>query len=115
MSTQVSNSGSPNDELDLGQLFSLIKKAFLGVFKFFLRFFVYVQNNIVWLAVLGIVGAALGFGLNIISTQKLKTEVIVVPNLESKRYLLNTIEEINANIRADNKEFFDSLNIALAD
>ncbi len=109
MSTQVSNSGSPNDELDLGQLFSLFKKAFLDVFKFFLRFFVYVRNNIVWLAVLGIVGAALGFGLNKISTKKLKTEVIVSPNFDSKNYLYDAVDEINGKIKAKDTAFFATM------
>ncbi|MBT8236293.1 MAG: hypothetical protein KJO04_08875 [Bacteroidia bacterium] len=115
MSTQVSNSGSPNDELDLGQLSSLFKKAFLGVFKFFLRFFVYVRNNIVWLAVLGIVGAALGFGLNKISTKKLKTEVIVSPNLESKKYLYDAVNELNGKIQAKDTAFFTSLGLGETD
>ena len=109
MSTQVSNSGSPNDELDLGQLFSLFKKAFLDVFKFFLRFFVYVRNNIIWLAVLGIVGAALGFGLNKISTKKLKTEVIVSPNFDSKNYLYDAVDEINGKIKAKDTAFFATM------
>ncbi len=111
MSTHASNSGSPNDEIDLGQLFALIKKGFLGVFKFFLRFFVYVRNNIVWLAVLGIVGAALGFGLNKISTRKLKTEVIVSPNLESKKYLYDAVNELNGKIKAKDTTFFAFLGL----
>lgn len=111
MSTHASNSGSPNDEIDLGQLFALIKKGFLGVFKFFLRLFIYVRNNFVWLAVLGIVGAALGFGLNKISTQKLKTEVIVNPNLESKNYLYDAVDEINGKIKAKDTAFFATMGL----
>ncbi|NND15973.1 MAG: hypothetical protein HKN89_06575 [Eudoraea sp.] len=112
MSTHVSNSsGSPNDELDLGQLFALIKQAFLGVFKFFLRFFLYGRKNFIWLAVLAIVGAALGFGLSKISSEKLKTEVIVSPNLESKNYLYDVVNEINGKIKSKDTVFFASLSI----
>lgn len=112
MSTDVSNSsGSPNDELDLGQLFTLVRKAFLGVFKFFLRLFVYARKNIVWLAVLGIVGAGLGFGLKNISSEKLKTEVLVSPKLETKHYLYDVISEINAKIKSQDTVFFSSLGI----
>ncbi|MDH3697150.1 MAG: hypothetical protein OEQ81_00695 [Flavobacteriaceae bacterium] len=112
MSTDISNSpGSPNDELDLGQLFTLIKKGFLGVFKFFLRLFVYVRNNIIWLIVLSILGAALGIGLNKISARKLKTEVIVSPNLKSKNYLYDAVNEINGKIKAKDTAFFASLDV----
>lgn len=112
MSTHVSNSsGSPNDELDLGQLLTLVKKTFLGVFKFFLRVYVYIRKNIIWLVVLGLVGAGLGYGLNKISVTKLKTEVIVSPNLDSKNYLYDVINEINGKIKAKDTTFFAQLNI----
>ena len=115
MSTHPSNSGSPNDEIDLGQLFALIKQGFFGAFKVFLRAYRYIRKNSLILLILGIVGAALGYGLTKITSQKLKTDVIVLPNLESKRYLLNTIEEIKANIKAPNEAFFESLGIPVAD
>jgi hypothetical protein len=63
------------------------------------------------LAALIIVGALIGFGLNQLTSQKLKTEVIVKPNLESKNYLYDVVAEIQANIKAKDTVFFREMGI----
>ena len=99
------------DEMDLGQVFSLIGKGLTNLFKSFLRLFVYVRSNILLLAILAIVGLAIGYGMTKIISEKLKTEVIVSPNLESKHYLYDAVAEINGKIRSKDSEFFGSLGI----
>ncbi len=63
------------------------------------------------MVVLAILGALTGFGLNQIVSKKMKTEVIVSPNLESKNYLYDVVAELQANIIAKDTVFFKSLGI----
>lgn len=100
-----------SDEIDLGQLFKMIGQGLNNIFRAFLRFFLYISRNIIKLGILVIIGLAIGFGLNQISTKKQKTEVIVKPNLESKGYLYDVVNEIQANLRTKDSSFFSSLNI----
>lgn len=100
-----------SDEIDLGQLFQLIGKGLNRVFIGFLRFFLYLKKNIFILLGLILIGFAVGFGLKQITSEKMKTEVIVRPNIESKDYLYDVVAEIQANVKAKNKAFFDSLEI----
>ncbi len=100
-----------SDEIDLGQLFQLIGRGFNAVFRFFLRVFLYLKKNIFILIGLVVVGLAIGYGLNKIISKKLKTEVIVKPQMESKNYLYDVINEIQANIKAKDTVFFKSIGI----
>ena len=102
-----------SDEIDLGQLFQLIGKAFNRVFKVFLGFFLYIKKNIFILGGLVVIGVAAGYGLNQITTDLMKTEVIVKPNLESRNYLYEIVDEIQANILAKDTLFFNNLGISI--
>lgn len=100
-----------SDEIDLGQLFQLIGRGFNALFRFFLRIFLYLKKNILILGGLVLLGLAIGYGLNKIISKKLKTEVIVKPQLESKNYLYDVIDEIQANIGARDTLFFKEMGI----
>jgi len=116
MENQVPPNANPqSDEIDLGQLFQMIGRGFKSLFKAFLRFFVYIKRSIIKLGILGILGLVIGFGLNQIVSKKLKTEVIVKPNLESKNYLYDVVNEIQANVKAKNDAFFEELEINVED
>lgn len=106
---QTTNETSSNDEIDLGQFLKMIGKGFNNVFNWFLRIFLYLKKNFLILFGLAAAGAILGFGLNQIVTDKLKTEVIVKPNLESKDYLYDVVNEIQANIIAGDTVFFNKI------
>ena len=110
MEGNKSNSNS-SDEIDLGQLFQLIGRGFNSIFRFILRVFLYLKKNIFVLIGLVLVGLAIGYGLNKIITKKLKLEVIVKPQIESKNYLYDAIDEIQANIEAKDTSFFKSIDI----
>jgi hypothetical protein len=73
--------------------------------------FLYLKKNILILIGLVIVGLAIGFGLNRITSKKLKTEIIVKPQLESKNYLYDVIGEIQSNISAQDTLFFKNIGI----
>lgn len=109
---QTSDNTSSNDEIDLGQLFKMIGNGFRNLFNRFLRVFLYFKKNFLILISLAIAGAIIGFSLNQIDTDKLKTEVIVKPNLESKDYLYDVVKEIQANIKAGDTIFLKKIGFA---
>ena len=102
---------SNSDEIDLGQLFQLIGRGFNSIFRFILRVFLYLKKNILILIGLVILGLAIGYGLNKIISKRLKMEVIVKPQIESKNYLYDAIDEIQANIEAKDTLFFKSIGL----
>lgn len=106
---QTPQSTSSNDEIDLGQLFNMIGRGFKNVFNWFLRGFLYFKKNFLILLGLAVIGAILGFGLNQIVSEKFKTEVIVKPNFESKDYLYDVVNEIQARIKSGDTVFFDAI------
>jgi len=89
----------------------MVKIGCNNLFLLFLDVYTYLRKNIFILTGLVIVGLAAGYGLNQIISKKLKTEVIVKPNLESKNYLYDVVKEIQANIEAEDSVFFNNLNI----
>ncbi|MDV7137594.1 hypothetical protein R3X28_01835 [Maribacter sp. TH_r10] len=105
------NNTNSSDEIDLGQLFQLIGKGFNSVFRSFLRVFLYLKKNALILLGLIVLGIAIGFGLNQILSKKMKTEVIVKPNLDSRNYLYEVVDEIQSNIKAKDTLFFMDLGI----
>tara|TARA_R110002126_G_scaffold54863_2_gene148122 strand:- start:52 stop:1044 length:993 start_codon:yes stop_codon:yes gene_type:complete len=108
---QSPNTQNSSDEIDLGQLFKLIGRGFNAIFLFFLRVFLYLKKNFFILVGLVILGFGVGYVLSKIITKRFKTEVIVKPQFESKNYLYNAIDEIQANIEAKDTLFFKSIGI----
>ena len=106
---QTPQTTSSNEEIDLGQLFNMIGRGFKNLFNWFLRVFLYFKKNFLVLFVLAIAGAILGLGLNQIISEKLKTEVIVKPNFESKDYLYDVVNEIQAKIKSGDTIFFNAI------
>ncbi len=109
------NTQPGSDEIDLGQLFRMIGRGFDRVFKAFLRLFLYLKRKALWLIGAVIIGLAIGLFLNLSVDKRLKTEVIVKPNFESKDYLYDIIEEIQANIVARDTQFLSKLGVDIAE
>lgn len=114
-SNQSPDKQNSSEEIDLGQLFQLIGRGFNSVFLFFLSIYSYLKSNILILITLVIVGFGLGFGLNKLTTKKLKTEIIVKPQFESKNYLYDVIEEIQSNISSKDTVYFNNIGIKNVD
>jgi hypothetical protein len=106
MSNNPSNNQNQSDEIDLGQLFTMIGKGFNSFFKGLLFVFVYLRKNIFWLGGLVIAGAVWGYILNQLVDEKQQLDVIVTPNLETKSYLYDAVAEIQAEIKAKDTAFF---------
>ncbi|UJH69049.1 hypothetical protein [Allomuricauda sp. SCSIO 65647] len=115
MAENSKNTSNNSDEIDFGQLFKIIGGFFQSLFNSFLRFFLYIRRNLVVLIALGVLGIAGGFALKQIVSERMKIEVIVRPNLESQEYLYDVVDEIQANIKAENQVFFDEMNINVDD
>lgn len=110
MADQPTNNNT-SDEIDLRQLFQMLGKGFNKIGIAFLRLFLYLKKNALILGILVAVGVGLGYGLNQISRDKMKIEVIVKPNLESKDYLYDVVAEIESNIRAKDSVFFKNIGV----
>ncbi|MDT7828919.1 hypothetical protein RQM65_09625 [Pricia sp. S334] len=104
-----------SDEIDLGRLLNIINRGFNRLFRGFLLLFLYLKKNIFWLLGLVALGLVIGVLLNSTIDKKLKTEVIVKPNFESKNYLYDVVEEIQANIVAKDTQALNKLGVDIAD
>lgn len=102
-----------SDEIDLGQLFQMIGKGVNSIFRSLLRIFLYFKKNMVILIGLAVIGAGIGYGLSKIVSKKLKIEVIVKPQMDSKNYLYDVIDEIQANLKNKDSVFFKSIGMEL--
>ncbi len=102
---------SQSDEIDLGQLLNMIKKAFASIFKWWLRVFIYLRKNAIKLGILIVIGAVVGFGLKQLTSRSLKVDVIVKPNGDSVDYLYDVVEEISTNLKVQDTAFFNALEI----
>ena len=110
---QTPKNTSSSDEIDLGQLFQMIGNGFQRIFKALLRTFLYLKKNAIVLGGLIVLGAAIGIGLNQFVDKKMKIEVIVKPNLDSRNYLYEVVNEIQSNIIAKDTLFFKDLGISV--
>lgn len=109
------NAPHSSDEIDLGQLFKMIRRGFKAIFIAFLHVFLYLKNNFVKLAILLFIGFAMGFALKFLITNQMKTELIVRPNFDSKDYLYNVVDEIEANLKVKDTSFFRELGIVVSE
>lgn len=107
----MSNSTNPtppsqNEEVDLGQLFTLIGNAFnrlfsfvgsifTTLFTFLINLLVAVRRNIIGFLIAGVVGGSIGLVKHIYSPIVYEGTLVVAPNFESSRQLYNNIAYYN--------------------
>lgn len=100
-----------SEEVDLGQLFKLIGNAFDRFFKFIVSIFkcifgviilflLFLQKNFIKLVIVGVVGVAIGFYLDITIKPKYVSTMVVEPNFHSVQQLYNNIDFYNELARA---------------
>ncbi|SDD72305.1 hypothetical protein SAMN05421636_101512 [Pricia antarctica] len=109
------NTQPESDEIDLGRLLNMVGRGFESLFEGFLLLFLYLKKQIFWLLGLILLGLAIGFLLNSTVDKQLKTEVIVKPNFESKDYLYDVVDEIQANIVAKDTQFLNNIGVDISD
>lgn len=105
------NHNDPNTEIDLAQVSAKVKGYFTRVNDSFFDWILFIKRNIIAIAVIVILGAALGFYMD--SGPKLYSQkVIVHPNFESVDYLYEAVDEINMKIKQRDSVFLKSIGIA---
>jgi len=109
----MSEHSSPKaaDEIDLGQLFAMVKDGFKKLGNIVLHIFLFFKKNLFILLGLILLGVGISFALKQFTSKKLKSELIIRPNFESTDYLVDAVEEIKTNLATNNKSFFESIEI----
>ncbi|WP_350286756.1 hypothetical protein [uncultured Croceitalea sp.] len=118
--TNQSDNTQNSDEIDLGQLFQLIGRAFQklfnfiggifrGIFHILILFLLFIQKNFVVLSIALVVGVIGGYVLDTIKTEKYVSRMVVEPNFNSVQQLYNNIDFYNDLAKAE-----DSIALAQA-
>ncbi|WP_445453402.1 hypothetical protein [Flavobacterium sp. 25HG05S-40] len=93
----ASSQNNDNQEIDLSQISKKIGIFFENISTKIFRMFLFFKRNILWVGVLVIVGAGLGFYLD--KTQKVyDNEIIVSPNFASGDYMYSKVQLIDSKI-----------------
>mgnify|MGYP000318396158 FL=1 len=103
MSTNHNNN---EEEVDLGSLFKIIGRGFQNLFNFignifksifhaFILILIFLKDNIVKIGIAAIIGFAIGVFIEVISSDKYESEMLVKPNFKSANQLYNNINYYN--------------------
>lgn len=95
-----------SEEVDLGQLFKLIGKAFdrffrfiasifIGIFRIVILFLLFLQKHFIKLAIIGIVGLAIGIYMDMNKETSYVSKMVVEPNFNSVQQLYNNVDFFN--------------------
>ncbi|TMU55062.1 hypothetical protein [Flagellimonas algicola] len=122
MAEQPVNNNS-SDEIDLGQLFQMIGRAFerffsfigsifKGIFHLVILLLLFVQKNFIVLSAAVLVGAVAGYFLDKSLPEKYVSKMVVEPNFNSVQQLYNNIDFYNDLAKAqDSTTLATALNI----
>ena len=95
MSTTPKN--TDNQDIDLSEISIKIRRFFENISTAIFRGFLFFRRNILWVGILFIIGAGLGFYLDK-TTKVYDNEIIVSPNFGSVDYLYAKIDLISSKI-----------------
>ena len=104
-----------NEEIDLGDLFRLLKKGVQYILNLFLRFVAFILRHAIVLAVLIIIGAIAGYFLQNNSVKRVKTEMIIASNFGSSEYVFNSVNQISYQINYKDTLALEKLGIPLGE
>jgi len=96
MSTNTQN--NDNQEIDLSQVSRKIGDFFEGISTKIFRAILFFKRNIVWVGILFVLGAGLGFYLDK-TTKVYEHQIVVTPNFGSVDYLYAKIELLESKIK----------------
>ena len=106
MAENQTNNNNSSDEIDLGQLFELIGRAFQKLFNFIasifkglfhslILFLLFLQKHFLILAITVVLGVVGGYFLDKYKTPKYISRMVVEPNFNSAQQLYNNIDFYN--------------------
>tara|TARA_B110000114_G_C15077945_1_gene392696 strand:+ start:19 stop:993 length:975 start_codon:yes stop_codon:yes gene_type:complete len=93
------------EEIDLGYFFKQISNFFKGIVKLGFMILTFFKKQIIWIALLIIAGAVLGYFMEKNSSPMYQNKVVLIPNFESADYLYNKVAEINFKIKQKDSAF----------
>lgn len=102
------NTNPQDQEIDLGQIGTVIKNFFYGVVNTIFDFIFFVKNKIIIIGGLFVVGVVLAF---LLDSKIYYHEVAVIPNFDSNEYLYKKIEQVDTKLREKDAAFFNELGI----
>ncbi|MES2487340.1 MAG: hypothetical protein V4581_15510 [Bacteroidota bacterium] len=104
------NEQDNNKEVDLTQISRQMKRYYARANDSLFDGILFIQRNIILLAVIIITGAGLGVYLDS-GTKTYSHKVFVIPNFESVNYLYEEVEHLNSKIAEGDSIYFKSLGI----
>ena len=93
------------EEIDLGYFFKQISNFFKGIVKLGFMILTFFKKQIIWIALLIIAGAVLGYFMEKNSSPMYQNKVVLIPNFESADYLYNKVDDINFKIKQKDSAF----------
>lgn len=91
-------SNQENQDIDMTMVFKNIGQGYENFLSWIFRGFLFVKRNIIIIAILFIIGAGLGYFLDI-NSKRYENKIIVSPNFGSTDYLYSKIDLINSKIK----------------
>jgi len=112
MSDNLPTQQQGSDEVDLGQLFKLIGKAFdrfyrfiksifVGLFHLLMSLLLFIQKHLIKLAIAGVLGLGLGYFFDTKTDTVYESQMVVEPNFNSVQQLYNNISYYNELAKAN--------------
>ena len=100
-----------NEEIDLGDLFKLLKKGFEKLGNLLLRFIAFLLRNAIVLIILIIIGAVAGYFLQKKASSFVKTEMIVASDFGSAEYLFKSVKELQYKLKTQDEATIEKLGV----
>jgi hypothetical protein len=93
------------EEIDLGYFFKQITNFFKGIVNLGFMMLSFFKKYIIWIVLIIIFGATLGYFLEKTSNPMYQNKLIVIPNFESTDYLYEEVEAFNLKIKQKDSTF----------
>lgn len=99
-----------NQEIDLSQISKKIGNFFENISTSIFKGILFIKRNIIVIAILFVVGAGLGYYMDI-NSKIYKSEIIVTPNMGGTDYLYSKIELLSSKLTEKDSSFFNTIGI----
>lgn len=104
-------SKSTSEEIDLFDLFKMIKRGFESVGNLFLRLISFFLRNAIVFIILIVIGAVIGYFWNKNTVTYYQTDAIISTDFEGATYLYKRVEELNFQFSIEDEDLKNRLNI----
>jgi len=109
MDDNLGKQSAVDDEVDLGFIFTAIGNFFNRIFKALLSVLIFIGKHKIRLGIIILIGAIIGYLLDLKRNQPFESNFIVSSNYESADYLYNKIETIDRKIKQKDTVFLKTV------